>query len=166
LRTGIHKKELVPSIIEPELFSLLNLLEVAEGDDSAIQCVLKADRCGILVVWGSGQGPATVRWCPPGALGVDPDSDVYPRLADTLAQILSEGFEQNKGIQPLVRVCGELAVEPRFFEALAAQAPSMQFMLWDSFLKLSLSAEGNVPRSVLQCVGAIGAALRSGGDRK
>lgn len=166
LRDNLHKKDLKPGVVEPELFSLFNLLEVAEGTGESMQCVVKADRKGILAAWGNSHGPSVVRWCSTGALGVDPDADVYPQLADSLAQILRDGFAEHGEAKSMARVCGELSVESGFFDALVAKSQGIELVLWDSFLKLPLAADGNYPRTVLLCTGAIGAALRSAGDRK
>lgn len=166
LRTGLRKKELMPTVVEPDVFSLFNLLEMGEGMGSDIHCVVKADRAGILVAWGNTRGPSTVRWCPTGALGIDPDSVVYPLLADALVQVLGDGFSIHNGAKPEVRLCGELSVESGFYEALRSACQNYELVLWDSFLKIPLAADGNFPRTVLLCTGAIGAALRSAGDRK
>ncbi len=166
LREGLHRKDLSPSVVEPDLFSLFNLLEVGEGMDAEMRCVVKADRAGIMVAWGNVHGPATVRWVSTGLLGVDPDSSVYPMLAENLSQVLADGFALHHGMESVVRLCGELSVEGGFLEALHAKASGLEFLPWDTFLKISLDAEGCPSHTVEQCAAAIGCALRSAGDRK
>ena len=99
-------------------------------------------------------GPATVRWVSTGLLGVDPDSSVYPMLAENLSQVLADGFALHHGMESVVRLCGELSVEGGFLEALHAKASGLEFLPWDTFLKISLDAEGCPSHTVEQCAAA------------
>lgn len=165
---GIHKKDLQPAVVEPDLFSLLNLYEMADGLASELRCVIKADRAGILAAWGNDSGIVALRWCATTGLGVDPDSEIFPRMAESLAQSIADSGSSYKDAFKTIRICGELSTETGFTDVLAQQLKTQGFelSLWDSFLKLSLNAEGNFPRNVLHCCGAIGVALRAAGDRK
>lgn len=162
---SFSNKKLTPTLVEPDIFALLNLLEYSENTDEGMHCVVKADQNGIMAFWGNGHSLGAVRWTSTMGLGVDPDSVMYPKLVENTYRMLMEGFGSPLEGKPQVRLCGELAAQPLFIDLLYQKAQEFELMLWDSFLKISLVAEGNTPNSVLNCTGAIGVAVH-GGNRK
>jgi hypothetical protein len=141
----LRQKGLRPQAVEPDIFSLLNLLEVAEGEDS-LSCIVKAEKSGTLVLWGdSKNGPKALRVVLP-----------QDASAKVIAKLLTEGLAPNK---KRVFLTGEKFCDGNFLEELNERARGLDLIPWNSFKKLTLATDAGNPQVLLQCSSAIGAAF-------
>jgi len=171
LRKGMSNRELMPSQVEVDAFSLLNLFEAGLiGTRESLSCIIKVDRTGVVIVWGKDGILQTMQW-----LNVSPLANMRPEQAfqALCSGLLSKldagsrqlGFPDSSG--HLVHLCGDLAVNEEFVKQLKNFIPKVTFTVLSSLHRIQVESgfavsEGMVPL----CAAAIGAALRRKEDRK
>jgi len=170
VRKGFQRRNLVPSVVEVDAFSLLNLMEAGlQAQKTAIACIVKVDRTGVIVVWGQNGSLKAIRWVSVSLLSTMGRVDAFKGLAADLTDQLHKGFAQvgvEEAAGQIVHLCGDLSVEADFVDALRKSSPDFLYHLLDSFHRIQLDAEGASSNKAPLCAAAIGAALRFRGDRK
>lgn len=170
MRRGFQRKDLIPGVVEVDAFSLLNLLELGIlGNKNTTVCVVKVDRTGVIVVWGTGGVLSTLRWVSVSSLSTMGRVEAFQSLAQDLTGELHKGFAQvgiDNAAGQIVHLCGDLSIEADFVDALRKTSPDFLYHLLDSFHRIQIDAEGSSAGRAPLCATAIGAALRFRGDRK
>ena len=169
MRQGFTKRELVPGVVEVDAFSLLNLLEQGiAAPKSGIVCVVKVDRSGVIIAWGTDGVLNGLRWVSVGALSTMNRVEAFAALAKDLTDELHKGFVQvgiDAAAGSIVYLCGDLSVEQDFVEALRKSSPDFLYHLLDSYNRIHMDAEGTSSAMAPLCAAALGASLRFREDR-
>ena len=159
LRKGFRNKSLTPKSLDVDVLSLMNLMDVA-GEISELECVVKADYAGVTMVWLTKDNLQALRCVSTLSLVNKSRDEAYRILADGIAEQVRVAQEENAAIvTKSVRLCGEMASDLLFVEALRKKLSGSQLNLLDSFSNLRLPVEAEDAAAVLCCSGAIGAAL-------
>ena len=159
LRKGFRNKSLTPKSLDVDVLSLMNLMDVA-GEISELECVVKADYAGVTMVWLTKDNLQALRCVSTLSLVNKSRDEAYRILADGIAEQVRVAQEENAAIvTKSVRLCGEMASDLLFVEALRQKLSGSQLNLLDSFSNLRLPVEAEDAAAVLCCSGAIGAAL-------
>lgn len=159
LRKGFRNKALAPKSMEVDVLSLMNLMDFSEKVDS-LQCILKADYTGVVLMWMGKDNLQGLR-CVSTLPLIDKDEDVaFNMLATEIVRQMELAKAEDAALDAkLIRLCGELALSEKFVEILRAVAKDCQVSLMDSFTNLRLPVEVGDAENVPVCSGAIGAAL-------
>lgn len=171
MRKGMSNRELMPSQVEVDAFSLLNLFEAGLiGTRESLSCIIKVDRTGVVIVWGKDGVLQTMQWLNVAPLANMRPEQAFQALCSGLLSKLDAGARQlgyPDASGHLVHLCGDLAINEEFVKQLKSFIPKVTFTVLSSLHRIQLESgfavsEGMVPL----CAAAIGAALRRKEDRK
>lgn len=159
MRKGFRNKALAPKALDVDVLSLMNLMDFAENVNE-LECVIKADYAGVTMVWLTKDNLQALRCVSTLALVNKTKEEAYQILADGISEQIRIAQEENAAIvTKLVSLCGEMTSDLMFVENLRKNLQDCQFNLMDSFSNLRLPVEAEDSAAVLNCTGAIGAAL-------
>lgn len=159
LRKGFRNKALAPKAMDVDVLSMMNLMDFAENVNE-MECIIKADYAGVTMVWFTKDNLRALRCVSTLPLVNKSREEAYQILADGIAaQIKLAGEDDASVVTKQVNLCGEMAADLMFVEKLRHQLTDCQFTLMDSFSNLRLPVEAEDAAAVLNCIGAIGAAL-------
>ncbi len=86
--------------------------------------------------------------------------EAYQFLVSGIAEQIRVAQEENAAIvTKQIRLCGDMASDLMFVDGLRKKMPDCPVIPMDSFSNLRLPTEAEDSAAVLQCAGAIGAAL-------
>ncbi len=159
LRKGFRNKALAPKALDVDVLSLMNLMDFAENV-SELECVVKADYAGVTMVWMTKDNLQALRCVSTLSLVNKSREEAYQILADGIAEQIRLAQEENAAVVTKhVNLCGEMASDLMFVDSLRQKLPDCQLAPMDSFSNLRLPVDAEDAAAVLNCTGAIGAAL-------
>ena len=82
VRKGFRNQQIAPKILEVDAISLMNLLEVGGVLDNKLQCVIKADVTGVMLMWASKEDLRALRCCSTLDLAGKDREEAYDLLRD------------------------------------------------------------------------------------
>jgi len=164
IRKGFRNKRIAPKILEVDVISILNLLEVGFDLSSELQCVIKADVSGVMLMWASAKNLQALRCCSTLELVGKSREEAYAQLANSIVEQIHLAAEVNGASTTHIRLCGELASDILFVESLRSVASNYTLSLMDSFSNIRLPVDEQSVSHILSCAGAIGVALRGGNE--
>lgn len=166
LRKGFDQRQLLPSVVEIDAYSLQNLMECLYGFKK-LQCAVKVDTTGVIALWAKDSCLLSLRWVSVSSLSRMGREEAFAQLTQELTEEMHRGFDQ-VGLEDasgqVVHLCGDLSVEEDFVAALRKSSPDFLYHLLDSFGGFQLDPDGAPLEMAPLCAGAIGAALRYQGD--
>lgn len=161
IRKGFRNKRLAPKIMEVDVLSLMNLLEVGAALGDGLECIIKADVAGVMLMWVSKNNLKALRCCSTLGLAGKECEEAYTKLSSEIAEQVKLAAEENGASVNQIKLCGELATDVLFVEDLRKALEGKTLSLLDSFAGIRLPVDEESASHVLSCAGAIGAALRS-----
>jgi hypothetical protein len=108
---------------------------------SELQCVIKADVSGVMLMWASANNLQALRCCSTLELVGKSREDAYLQLAHCIVEQLHLAAEVNGSSVSHVRLCGELAADILFVESLRTVASGYTLLLMDSFSNIRLPVD-------------------------
>ena len=161
IRKGFRNQQIAPKVLEVDILSIMNLLETAGGLDGKLQCVIKADTNGVMLLWISRDDLRCVSHCPTFDLAGKSREDAYAILSQNVAKQMRSSEEIYGMSVNRFLLCGELATDELFVQNLLKELEGKSLKLMDSFENIRLPTDEESANHVLSCIGAIGVALRS-----
>lgn len=161
IRKGFRDQNLAPKILEVDAVSILNLLEVGTAMDGKLQCVIKADVTGVMLLWVSQDNIRALRCCSTLDLAGKERAEAYALLSKNISSQVKMANEINGVSVNQYLLCGELATDILFVENLRKAVDDKPILPMDSFAEIRLPVDEESASHVLSCAGAIGVALRS-----
>lgn len=161
IRKGFRNQQIAPKILEVDALSLMNLLEEAGMLDNKIQCVIKADVTGVMLLWASKDDLRALRCCSTLNLAGKEREEAYALLSGNIAKQVEDAALANDATVEKYLLCGELATDLLFVENLRKALGDKPISQMDSFPEIRLPVDEESASHVLSCAGAIGVALRS-----
>ena len=161
IRKGFRNKQIAPKILEVDVLSVMNLMEVAGSLDGKLQCVIKADENGVMILWASQNDVRNVSYCPTFDLIGKSREDAYAILSKKLAEQIHQTEEVLNVSVDRCSLCGAIATDELFVQKLQQALEGKTLSLMESFENLRLPTDEEDSRHVLSCIGAIGVAMRS-----
>lgn len=159
LRKGFRSKMLAPKAMDVDVLSLMNLMDFAEND-LELTCVVKADYAGVTLLWLTKDNLQALRCVSTLSLVNKSQDEAYQFLVSGIAEQIRVAQEENAAIvTKQIRLCGDMASDLMFVDGLRKKMPDCPVIPMDSFSNLRLPTEAEDSAAVLQCAGAIGAAL-------
>ena len=89
--------------------------------------------------------------------------DAFNLLSQRILEQVNLAASENGAHVKTLTLCGELLNDPSFFEIFKSKFDSYELKLLDFFNNIRLPVDEESVSSILSCVGAIGASLRSSG---
>ncbi len=165
IRKGFRKKKIAPQLVETDTISLLNLLETGFPDSPEMKCIVKADVSGVMLLWVAEERIKALRAAPTFELVGKSREEAYDVLSSSIAQQIQLAENENGIAHFQIEVCGSLAEDPLFMETLQKTLGELYSVsLFNSFPGIALP-EADEAKSVLSCIGAIGASLHSSEEK-
>lgn len=161
IRKGFRNQQIAPKILEVDALSLMNLLEASGTLDNKLQCVIKADVTGVMLLWASKDDLRALRCCSTLDLAGKEREEAYVQLSENIAKQVEEAASANGTAVDRYMLCGELATDLLFVENLRKALGDKPITQMDSFPDIRLPVDEESASHVLSCAGAIGVALRS-----
>lgn len=161
IRKGFRNQQIAPKILEVDALSLMNLLEASGMLDNKLQCVIKADVTGVMLLWASKDDLRALRCCSTLDLAGKEREEAYVQLSENIAKQVEEAASANGTAVDRYMLCGELATDLLFVENLRKALGDKPITQMDSFPDIRLPVDEESASHVLSCAGAIGVALRS-----
>lgn len=162
VRKGFRDQSIAPQILEVDVLSLMNLLEVGEKLEKKTACVIKADVTGVMILWATKENLRALRSCSTLGLAGKEREEAYALLSKNVAGQIQAVSEDLKISTDKIQICGELASDALFVEELQKTlGESVAIVPMDSFAEIRLPTDEESASHVLSCAGAIGVALRS-----
>lgn len=161
IRKGFRNQQIAPKILEVDALSLMNLLEASGILDNKLQCVIKADVTGVMLLWASKDDLRALRCCSTLDLAGKEREEAYVQLSENIAKQVEEAASANGTAVDRYMLCGELATDLLFVENLRKALGDKPITQMDSFPDIRLPVDEESASHVLSCAGAIGVALRS-----
>lgn len=161
IRKGFRNQQIAPKILEVDALSLMNLLEASGMLDNKLQCVIKADVTGVMLLWASKDDLRALRCCSTLDLAGKEREEAYVQLSENIAKQVEEAASANGTAVDRYMLCGELATDLLFVENLRKALGDKPIAQMDSFPDIRLPVDEESASHVLSCAGAIGVALRS-----
>lgn len=161
IRKGFRNQQIAPKILEVDALSLMNLLEASGILDNKLQCVIKADVTGVMLLWASKDDLRALRCCSTLDLAGKEREEAYVQLSENVAKQVEEAASANGTAVDRYMLCGELATDLLFVENLRKALGDKPITQMDSFPDIRLPVDEESASHVLSCAGAIGVALRS-----
>lgn len=159
MRKGFRNKSLAPKSLDVDVLSVMNLMDFAENM-TELECVVKADYAGVTLIWLTKDNLQALRCVSTLALVNKTKEEAYQILVDGIVEQINIASEENAAIVTKhLNLCGEMAGDPMFMELLRTRLPDCQFGLMDTFSNIRLPVDAEDAAAVLNCTGAIGAAL-------
>lgn len=163
VRKGFRSKKLAPQIFEIDVVSILNLLDFDGALEKGTECVIKADISGVAMMWLAKDDLKALRCVSTLELVDKSKEDAYLLLSKHILEQLHLADDENGVSVKRLKICGELANDIAFVDILREQLKGYALTLLDSFANIRLPVDDESTACVLNCVGAIGASLRSVG---
>lgn len=160
VRKGFRNQQIAPKILEVDAISLMNLLEEGGVLDNKLQCVIKADVTGVMLMWASKEDLRALRCCSTLDLAGKDREEAYELLSQNIAKQVEDAAFANGVAVNQYMLCGELASDLLFVEKLRKALGDKPISLMDSFPEIRLPVDEESANHVLSCAGAIGVALR------
>ncbi|MBP5247472.1 MAG: hypothetical protein J6Z31_06385 [Fibrobacter sp.] len=161
IRKGFRNQQIAPKILEVDALSLMNLLEQSGTLDGKLQCVIKADVTGVMLLWASKNDLRALRCCSTLDLAGKEREEAYAQLSENIAKQVEDAALANGTAVEQYLLCGELATDLLFVENLRKALGDKPITQMDSFAEIRLPVDEESASHVLSCAGAIGVALRS-----
>jgi len=161
IRKGFRNQQIAPKILEVDALSLMNLLEAGGMLDNKLQCVIKADVTGVMLLWASKDDLRALRCCSTLDLAGKEREEAYVQLSENIAKQVEDAASANGTAVDRYMLCGELATDLLFVENLRKALGDKPITQMDSFPDIRLPVDEESASHVLSCAGAIGVALRS-----
>jgi hypothetical protein len=161
IRKGFRNQQIAPNILEVDALSLMNLLEASGMLDNKLQCVIKADVTGVMLLWASKDDLRALRCCSTLDLAGKEREEAYVQLSENIAKQVEDAASANGTAVDRYMLCGELATDLLFVENLRKALGDKPITQMDSFPDIRLPVDEESASHVLSCAGAIGVALRS-----
>lgn len=161
IRKGFRNQAIAPKVLEVDALSVLNLLEVGAKLDGRLQCVIKADVTGVMLLWASKDNIRALRCCSTLDLAGKEREEAYEQLAKNISAQVKMAAEINGAAVNQYLLCGELATDLLFVENLRKAVDDKPIVPMDSFANIRLPVDEENASHVLSCAGAIGVSLRS-----
>jgi hypothetical protein len=159
LRKGFRSKMLAPKAMDVDVLSVMNLMDYAE-DVNELTCVVKADYAGVTILWMTKDNLQALRCVSTLSLVNKSQEEAYQFLVSGIAEQIRLAQSENAAIvTKQINLCGDMASDLMFVEGLRQKLSDCQVIPMDSFSNLRLPTEAEDSAAVLQCAGAIGAAL-------
>jgi hypothetical protein len=163
VRKGFRSKKIAPTIFELDVVSLYNLLEYDGALEKGTECLIKADFSGVTIMWMAKDDLKALRCVSTLELVDKSKEEAYLLLSKQVLEQLQLADEENGVSVKRIRLCGELTNDITFVNILREQLNGYTLTLLDSFANIRLPVDDESTACVLNCVGAIGASLRSAG---
>lgn len=163
VRKGFRSKKIAPQIFEIDIISIFNLLELDGALEKGTECVLKADISGVSLMWLAKDDLKALRCVSTLDLVDKSKEDAYLLLAKHILEQLQLADEENGVSVKKIKLCGELANDIAFVDILRVQLEGYTLTLLDSFANIRLPVDDESTSCILNCIGAIGASLRTTG---
>lgn len=165
VRKGFRSKNIAPKIFEIDVVSLFNLLEFDGALTNNTECLIKADVSGVSLMWFSKDDLKALRCVSTLDLVDKSREEAYTLLSKNILEQLQLADDENNISVKRLKLCGELANDITFVDILKKHLEGYIIQLFDSFANIRLPVDEESAACTLDCVGAIGASLRSAGGQ-
>src|SRR5690554_817114 len=164
VRKGFRSKKISPQIFELDVVSIFNLLK-QDGVfiEDEVQAVIKVDVAGVVLMFFSQDDIKAIRSVSTLELVGKSKDDAFNLLSQRILEQVNLAASENGAHVKTLTLCGELLNDPSFFEIFKSKFDSYELKLLDFFNNIRLPVDEESVSSILSCVGAIGASLRSSG---
>lgn len=163
-RKGFRNKKLAPQLMNVDVISMMNLLEVAEENPDELRCVVKADIAGVSIMWIAKDNLHCLRGVSTIELVGREQVDAYQILSHGIAKQIAEAKEMNNVSTSKVYVCGDVSTDQLFLDVLKAHLADYEIEVIKSFSKITLPEDSDAASAMPLCIGALGAAVQAAGE--
>ena len=161
VRKGFRNKKLSPQIMNVDVASFMNLVELGDEDPSKLRCIIKADIAGVSIMWISKNNLRVLRGVSTLELVGRAQADAYKILSEGIAQQIELAQSENSVNTEKVLICGDISTDPLFMKILTSRLPELQFELLSSFPKIQVAASEEETALLPLCMGALGVAVQA-----
>lgn len=165
VRKGFRSKKLVPQLMNVDVISLLNLLEVVSKNPSELRCVVKADIAGVSLMWISKENLRLLRGVSTLDLVGRDSVTAYKILANSIAKQIEEAAMEHGVKTDSVNICGDVSTDPEFLAVLRNKLPGIEVSPLLQFEQFKNPEDESEAALIPLCIGALGVAVQAGEEK-